>query len=979
MTHFLHRVLAAGIALLTALPLAAQNRTVTGTVTDARSGEPLVGVTVTIQGTTLGATTGLDGVYTLQFPADLAGGGILHFNYLGYNPIQETIGSRTAVDVQLAEEARSLDAVVVIGYGTATKKELTGSVASLGSDDMNTGSFTSAAGLLQGKVAGLTVTNPSGGDPAASFEIMLRGTNTLAAGQGPLVIIDGVVGADIRNINFQEVENIDVLKDGSAAAIYGTRGTNGVVIITTKRASKGSTSLEYDGQVSVQTVLNRAKPMSAREFEHTINNYAPSNAGSLYGYDTDWFDEITRTPISHKHSVALSGGSEKFSHRTILNVEQNQGLQRRNTANKYMFKTNIRQSVLDGWLDLDYNAFYTRRDAQPANYDAFRQAFFHNPTEPVYDPANKEAGGYSRIVGMDYFNPVAMVSERTENNTSDDFGANVRASLNILPVKGLKWDNFFAYNMQRYESRSYSTRYYPSLIGTDGRASIYNSYSNDIQWESTLNYIRTFGKHNLQALLGYTYQWGMNQYAEMANEGFDNDLFGTNNIGAGSALQQGTASMGSHKEANKYIAFFGRVMYNYDDRYLVSASLRRDGSSRFGTDHKWGWFPAVSVGWRLSNESFLRDAEWLDELKIRAGYGVTGNQDFDNYRSLLLMRAKGYFYNNGKWQSTYSPKSNANPGLGWEKKAEWNVGIDFSFFRGRLSGAVDYYSRRTTDLLYEYDVPVPPYDYNVYFTNVGEVRNQGVEVTLSGIPVVTRDFRWTTTLTLAHNTNKLVKFTNEEFKNQEYKIGWLNTPVGVYCQRLIEGQSLGAFYGPVWEGVDPETGKDILKNSIAGSVAESKWEYLGSAYPDVTLGWSNNFTYRNWELGFTLRASVGGKVFNNMRAEFENINGIGLRNIMASWLDDPTFTGQVTYSSKYLEDASYLKLDNISLGYSIPFKPTSKIKRLKLYFAAQNLFCLTGYSGVDPEVSLMGLTPGIESPRYYPRTREFTFGMNLKF
>lgn len=391
MTHFLHRVLAAGIALLTALPLAAQNRTVTGTVTDARSGEPLVGVTVTIQGTTLGATTGLDGVYTLQFPADLAGGGILHFNYLGYNPVQETIGSRTAVDVQLAEEARSLDAVVVIGYGTATKKELTGSVASLGSDDMNTGSFTSAAGLLQGKVAGLTVTNPSGGDPAASFEIMLRGTNTLAAGQGPLVIIDGVVGADIRNINFQEVENIDVLKDGSAAAIYGTRGTNGVVIITTKRASKGSTSLEYDGQVSVQTVLNRAKPMSAREFEHTINNYAPSNAGSLYGYDTDWFDEITRTPISHKHSVALSGGSEKFSHRTILNVEQNQGLQRRNTANKYMFKTNIRQSVLDGWLDLDYNAFYTRRDAQPANYDAFRQAFFHNPTEPVYD--RQQGGG----------------------------------------------------------------------------------------------------------------------------------------------------------------------------------------------------------------------------------------------------------------------------------------------------------------------------------------------------------------------------------------------------------------------------------------------------------------------------------------------------------------------------------------------------------------------------------------------------------
>lgn len=978
MKHFLLGVLALGGALILTQHAAAQERTVSGKVTDERSGEPLVGVSVTVKNSTKGVTTGIDGGYTLQVPPP-AEDAVLVFNYLGYNPIEEPVGVRTVIDARLTEETRSMDAVVVIGYGTATKKELTGSVASLGSEDMDTGSYTSAAGMLQGKIAGLTVTNPNGGDPNASFEIMLRGTNTLSAGQGPLIIIDGVVGADIRNINFQEVESVDVLKDGSAAAIYGTRGTNGVVIITTRRASAGTTQVEYDGQISVQSILNRAKPMSAEEFEYTINNYSPSNTGSLYGSSTDWFDEITRTPISHKHSIAVSGGSEKFSHRTILNVEQNQGVQRRNKAAKYMFKTNIHQSILDGWVDLDYNAFYTRRDANPANYSAFRQAFFHNPTEAVYDADNKEAGGYSRVIGMDYFNPVAMINERTEKTTSDDLGANVRATLNILPVKGLKWDNFFSYDMQRYEERSYSTRYYPSLIGTDGRASIYNSYYNDIQWESTLNYIRSFGKHTVQALLGYTYQWSMNQYSNMQNEGFDTDLFGTNNIGAGAALQQGTAEMSSFKESNKYIAFFGRVMYNYDERYLVSASLRRDGSSRFGADHKWGWFPAVSAGWRLSNERWLRDVAWLDELKIRAGYGVTGNQDFDNYRSLLLMRAKGYFYNNGKWQHIYSPKSNANPDLGWEKKAEWNVGIDFSFWNGRLSGAIDYYSRRTTDLLYEYDVPVPPYDYNVYFTNVGEIKNQGVEVTLSGIPVQTKNFRWTTTLTLAHNSNRLVKFTNDEFKNQEYKVAWINTPVGVHCQRLIEGKSLGAFYGPVWDGVDETTGKDKLKNSIAGTVAESNWEYLGTAYPDLTMGWSNAFTYRNWELSFTLRASIGGKVFNNMRAEFENINGIGLRNIMASWLDDPTFTGQVTYSSKYLEDASFLKLDNISLAYTIPFKTTSKIRHIKLYFAAQNVFCLTGYSGVDPEVSLMGLTPGIESPNYYPRTREFTFGMNIKF
>lgn len=315
-----------------------------------------------------------------------------------------------------------------------------------------------------------------------------------------------------------------------------------------------------------------------------------------------------------------------------------------------------------------------------------------------------------------------------------NFGGNVRATLNILPVKGLKWDNFFSYDMTRYESRTYYSHYYPSYIGTDGRAEIYNEYSNDFQWESTLNYSRTFGKHSVQALLGYTYQYGMLQYSEMVNEGFDSDWFGTDNIGSGSALTQGTASMSSYKEDNKYIAFFGRVMYNYDERYLVSVSLRRDGSSRFGADHKWGWFPAVSLGWRLNQESFLRDVKWIDELKLRAGFGVTGNQDFDNYRSLLLMQTDGYFYNNGKWQNTYTPKSNANPLLGWEKKAEWNAGVDFSFWEGRLSGAIDYYFRRTTDLLYEYDVPVPPYDYNVFFTNVGEITNQGIEVTLSGIP-----------------------------------------------------------------------------------------------------------------------------------------------------------------------------------------------------------------------------------------------------
>lgn len=948
---------------------------VSGRIIDASSKTPLVGVSVVVEGTTRGVVTDEEGRYAIEVDG---ANSVLSFSYLGYVAQSIAVANRTEINVELREDQESIDEVVVIGYGKTTKKEVTGSVSSLKSDDFNTGSFTNAAGLFQGKVAGLSVVNPNGGDPNASYEILLRGANTLSAGQGPLLIIDGVVGADIRNINFQEVESVDVLKDGSAAAIYGTRGTNGVIIITTKRARSGQTQVEYDGQFSVQTVARRAEPLTAKEFEWVVNNYSPSSAGSLYGAETDWFDEVTRTPISHKHSLAISGGSEKFSHRTVVNVEQNQGLQRKNDAEKYLFKTNIHQTAFEGWLDLDYNAYFSKRVYSPADYSVFEQAFYHNPTEPVYDPTNTASGGYFRVDNtMAYYNPVAMLNEREQKSRADDLGGSVRATLNILPVQGLKWDNFFSYGQQSFESRDYRTRYYPSAIGQDGIATISNELSRDIQWESTLNYSRQFGRHSLQAVLGYTWQRGYYETSAMENNGFDTDDWGTDNIGSGSGLQNGQASMSSYKESNTYIALFGRVMYNYDERYLLSVSLRRDGSSRFGADNKWGWFPAVSLGWRISQEEFLRDAEWINELKLRAGYGVTGNQDFSNYQSLLLMKTSGRFYYNGKWINTYAPASNANPDLGWEKKAEWNAGVDFSVLDNRLSLTLDYYQRRTTDLLYTYQVPTPPYVYNEMFTNVGEIKNSGIEITLSGTPVRTKNLVWNSTLIFSRNTNKLVKFTNEEFTDGEYKVGWLNSPVAAYCQRLVEGESLGTFYGPRWLGVDEE-GNDIYANSIAGSVPESAWEKIGCAYPDFTLAWSNMFRIcKNLDLSFTLRASIGGDILNTYALYYENLSEFGLKNISSSWLDKRN-TGGVMYSSKYIEDATYLKLDNLSLGYTFNFK-SKYIRSMRLSLTGQNLLCLTGYNGVDPEVSLSGITPGIENVSYYPSTTTFTVGVNLNF
>lgn len=946
----------------------AQTKTITGSVKDER-GDAMAGATLIVSGTQAYAITDVNGKFSLN----ASQGAQVTVSYLGYDDYVFTVGGANTYTIEMVpSEATMLNESVAIGYGTTTKKEVTGSVTSLKVENLDKGAFADASGMLQGKVAGLSITNPNGGDPNGSMEILLRGTNTLSAGQGPLIIIDGVSGADLKSINFQEVETIDVLKDGSAAAIYGTRGTNGVIIITTRRAKAGATTVEYRGQAIVQTLLSRAVPMNAEEFEYAITNYKPAASSSLYGAQTDWFKEVTRTPFSHRHSVAVAGGSEKFSHRTTLNVEQNQGMLRNNDNNKYLFKTNVHQTAIEGWLTFDYNMTYVKRKFNGTRSGIFRQAFIHNPTEPVYDENDTENGGYYTVSSMDYYNPVAMLNERTGTYDIDDISVNGRATLNILPVEGLKWDNFVSFGSKRSEANDYKTKYYPGETGLKGSAEISNSHETDFQYESTLQYSKHIGDHNIQGILGYTFEQQYYNSSYIYNYGFDTDFFKTNNIGAGKAILSGAAEMSSSKSSSRYIAFFGRVMYNFADKYMVSASLRRDGSSRFGANHKWGWFPAVSLGWRLTEEDFMKNVQWLDEFKLRAGFGMTGNQDFSNYKSLFLVKTSGNFYYNGQWSTAYAPASNANPDLAWEKKSEFNVGFDATLFKN-VNITLDYYYRLTSDLLYNYTVPVPPYDYGTLFTNVGKISNSGIELTVDAAVVKTKDFVWNTTLTASHNDNKLISFTNEEFVGQEYRIGWLNTPLGVYSQRLIEGESIGTFYGPNYEGLRSSGSTKVTQTK------ESEWVKLGNAYPWANIGWSNSVSWRNFTLNASLRASLGGKVFNQMRGVYENITNLGINNVLASWLDEPEFTGKVVYSDKYLEDATYVKLDNVTLNYNFPLKDKKIVKDLSVYLSGQNLLVLTGYKGVDPEVGLTGLTPGIEGLSYYPRTRVFTLGVNVKF
>lgn len=953
----------------------AQNAEVTGTVKDQVTGEVLPGVSVTVKGTQLGTMTDSDGKYTVNVQPGVT----LVFSFIGYENAEAVVGNNTVINIELKESATTLDEVVMIGYGTSTKKEITGATSSLKTKDFNAGAFTDPLGLIQGKVAGLTISQPNGADPNGGYEFLLRGVNTLEAGKQPLIIIDGVIGADLKNINFQDVESFDVLKDGSAAAIYGTRGTNGVVIITTKQARSGESRLEYSAQVSMQVFPKTVENLTADEFKYAIENYAPSKSASLLGAKTDWLDEITRDlPVSTQHNIALSGGNEKLSHRTSFTFSDNQGLLKDNQSKRYLLRSNIRQKVLNDRLDLDLNFTNNVRILNPANYDLFYQAFIQNPTQPVYDPANEYAGGYSLVSGLDYRNPVAMLNERTRMSKTNDMVINLRGTLKI--TESLDWVNFVSMQKSAWEASSYKTQYYPSNLGMNGQAEIENGRDDQNQFETTLQYHSTFGEHNLNVIAGYSFQETASNNSYMENAGFDSDLFEYNNIGNGSYLLNGQAGMSSYREDGRLISLFGRVMYNYGERYLASVSLRRDGSTRFGDNYKWGLFPAVSLGWRINEESGVKSIDWINELKLRAGYGVTGNQDFNNYLSLLRLAQWGRFYYNGQWINTYGPDgTNPNVNLRWEKKDEINVGIDFGLFNRRISGAIEYYYRWSSDLIYKYTVPSPPNILPEIWANVGTIRNTGIELTLNATVVRKNNFQWNSILTASHNKNKLVKISDGEYTTGTLYGAWIGGAIGVNAQRIEAGKSLGQFYGPVWLGVD-EYGNDVFKNpNPVGQVSEENWENIGSAYPAVMLGWSNSFSYKNWSLSLLFRSNIGGKVLNTYRIYYENWAGIGLRNVVKTQLENPEFTGNAIYSSKYVEDATFLKLDNVTLSYNFNIPANRYVSKVSVFGSAQNVLWITGYKGLDPEVSLSGLFPGVEPLSYYPRTTTLTIGLNASF
>lgn len=947
---------------------------ISGKITD-ESGLPLAGATILVKGTKNAAKSDNDGNFSINAEPNST----LIITYVGFETTEVEINNQTNISVQLKIFTAIGEQIIVVGYGTQKKGEVTSAISSLNPEDFNKGNIIDPLGLLQGKVAGLNIVNSGGGDPNAGLQIQLRGLTTLSGGTGPLIIIDGVLGGDLNSVNVEEIASIDVLKDGSAAAIYGTRGTNGVVIITTKRAKAGAQTIDFSTYISTQNVAKKLKNLSASEFRGLLKTLYPGREGEFdHGYNTDWFDEITHVPLDQYYNLALSGGVEKFSYRASLNYRTSQGLVQKNANDRIQAKIAINQKGLNDKLSIDYKLIYAHTNRKYADRWALQQAFRYNPTEPVYDSSNTLAGGYYRNAGpFEYYNPVAMINERNNEETEEVLTGSLNSKYNI--TRGINLNFLASIIRGSYNTGDYLSRYYPIGLGNNGVASRGSGTNTNKLMEISGDYLGTFGDHNLQGVAGYSYQDGGYDNIYASNSNFDTDLFGYNNLGAGYGLFAGNADMSSHKESNKLIAFFGRATYSFKNKYLLTASTRYEGSSRFGKNNKWGLFPAVSVGWRINKESFLSNVEWISFLKLRAGYGVTGNQDIGNYRALQLLTTGQRFYSNGQWLTTYPPASNPNPNLKWERKEELDMGLDFGIFENRISGNIDYYVRNTSDLLWTYSVPVPPNVYNEIYTNVGKMRNSGIEVTINAKPVDTKDFTWNVSILYNSNKNRLLSFsdTSRGYQLTDLKQGWLGADLQTWTHQIVEGGAIGNFVAPVFLGID-DTGNSIfLDKNKDGIINDADREIVGNAYPKYQLSLNNTFQYKNFDLNIFFRGVFGNHVLNMHRMYYENFSYFGGKNILLSAIDYPDFKGKAEYSSRYIENASYIKLDNLSIGYNFKINEGSIFKKVRVYVTGQQLITITKYKGVDPEITLSGLNPGVDDYSYYPRTRKFTFGVNV--
>lgn len=989
--HFRRTIAVFLISIISSLGALAQI-TVKGSVLNKEK-EPLIGATIMEKGTTNGTTADIDGNFTLVVKGNDSK---LEFSYVGYASQTVEVMSQRVFDIILNDDTQTLKDVVVIGYGTIDKKELTSAVSHISGDDMMAVSSIDPAMMIQGKVAGVSITNTGTGDPNNGASIQVRGVSSRSAGLGPLIVIDGIAGGNLHNINPNDIASIDVLKDGAASAIYGTRGSNGVIVVTTKSGAKdGQVHTDYQGYVAWDFPKSELKVLGREE-------YLAAGLGNDYGYDTDWFKEITRTGFTQNHTLSLSGGNRTSNYRATIDTRHSTGIDIRSSRREYGGRAQFEHNSKNGLFTFTGAIAPRYIRANNSDWSAFANAFGANPTTPVMDPTDPSGVKYYDVMGDGISNPVELLKidkSWTEYKLLDWHAA---AKLNILPLlaknmSGQSLDTKISVSQQYNDTHSHWFRpsYHTVNIRNDysGEASQEAGTVNNYGLEWLTNYMLDKDSHNLKVMLGYSWQQFESYGFNASNKDFPSDALTWNNLGQGTYNQEkeGRLGMGSWKNTSKLIAFFGRISYNYDNRYMVTASLRYEGSSRFGENNKWGYFPAVSAGWRISQEKFMEaSASWLDDLKIRADFGVTGNQEIGNYMSLATYGGFGTVQYNGKYYKGWAPNKNPNPNLKWERAENMNVGVDFSLLNGLLSGSVNYYHRTQKDLLGDYNVSVPPYLHTSIYTNVGKMRNSGVEVELNINPVRTRDFDYSIGLVGATNDNKFISFSNNVYHGQSYIWTCNMTSPGSpgSLQQIREGERIGTYVTWRYAGID-DGGNWLVYNKDnevipIGDAREEDKTVTGNGLPKFTMSWNNNLRYKNFDLSLYFRGAFGYDLFNVHEFYY------GLPNVGGSWNRlEGTFkkngaltTAMNQLTDYFIEKGDYFKLDVVTLGYTLNLQNARFINKIRFYGTVTNVFTLTKFSGVDPTAyPVNGLTPGTFNGQktYYPSSTQFVLGAQISF
>lgn len=967
---------------------------IVGTVTDTK-GEPLIGASVIVEGENKGVTTDIDGNYEIDVPE----GGRLMFSYIGFTPEKKKIDKDGRIDIVMSEDSQLLNEVVVIGYGTMDKKELTSAISHVSEKDFLTISSSDPAMLIQGKVPGVSISNTGAADPNNQASIQIRGVASRSAGLSPLIVIDGVPGGSLANVNPNDIASFDVLKDGAASAIYGTQGSNGVILVTTKKASKdGTTNITYSATLSWDKVNRDLDMMSSTDYREVRLPWGDN--GTDLGGDYDWFAGVSRTGFGQKHNISASGGNERANFRISADYKKSHGVDLRSNREEYGGRASVGLSSKGDLFNLNLNLSPRLISSDAADWNVFRNAIAANPTTPLMD--KEDPTRYYNFFGQtSAYNPVEVQKLETNHTDTKMIDMDGTLKLNLLPLLWtgsrecpitLNTQITVAEHRYSYDQKWFrpSTSTMAINAGYDGQAS--RSYSKTrqdvLEWIG--NATGKFGRNNIKLMLGYSYQYFQNSGFNAENSDFPNDGLGADNLGSGEyAKDEGIIGMGSYKNDSKLIAFFGRISYNWDGKYLLTASLRHEGSSKFGKNNKWGNFPAVSIGWRISNESFMEPSRsWLNDLKIRADYGESGNQNFGSYMSLATMAGYGYSYINGRYLQGWGASKNPNPDLKWERAKNWNIGLDFAMFNNRFSGSLNYFRRRTEDLLGDYNVSVPPYMWPTAFVNVGTMENSEFEFDLNVIAVQSRDFTYSFNVIGSTMKNKFIDFSNTKYIGQDfYNMCETENPFPYYyLQRIEKGQSIGNFYMWKYYGIDHNG--DWLVYNKAGEVisanraTEEDKVKVGNGLPKFTMSTTHTFRYRNFDLALFFRGAFGFDLFNIHDFYY------GTRKYSGNMLKKAygknfkiNATGTHAVTDYFLERGDYFKLDQITLGYTLNLPNVRFMNKLRIYGSVTNVFTITKFSGIDPSTyPVNGLTPGaLGSCMYYPTTRQFIVGAQIDF